>query len=535
MKQANGTLSIERLEEEIKTAQYREAAETFCRLVAEEGQPLPRVVHTAISAAAPFVQVPSHLMKQPNGEMRGVNYDHTILGWRGALALLPRMSERRAVLPTVQAMWYVPQGLNIWEQIICEFPGHYARDGEKCNQKFPGPDEEVNRFDGPAWTPPKIYFEDHGPIYGGSVEERLDRFNWAIAEGDREESYGLFLGLAEDPANREALKERLLFAGIIDLQDTLINRGGYQNIGHKALRARALIDIADYFGWDNAREVIYTVVPDLGCSPRLYGLWTEISNLIKLELPNAASIPKRAEMPLTERELDELTEAMLWGGPYEVNDTILELYKRGRGILDITDGVAVGYQRYLMDVLEHPRMFNHPMHSFDYLNVVNTWLRKYENPHQVKAPFMVARFVNDAIRSNAMTPRDPVEALPPRSDFRPWADEIPLDRLLGSLLDQILAQDAPRACALVDSYLERTAERQELMETIVYAACHFQNDPHVMRNCTSSVEEFTHNRTPRRDDILRGFVKHQARYIKRANNQDAFDLYARYFGEAAAR
>src|SRR5205823_14439309 len=106
--------------------------------------------------------------------------------------------------------------------------------------------------------------------------------------------------------------------------------------------------------------------------------------------------------------------------------------------------------------------------------------------------------------------------------------------VLGELLEQILAQDAPRACALVDSYIERTAERQELMETITYAACHFQNDPHVMRNCTSSVEEFTHNRTSRRDDILRGFVKHQARYIKRADSQDAFDLYARYFDPSAA-
>jgi CRISPR/Cas system-associated protein Csm6 len=124
-------------------------------------------------------------------------------------------------------------------------------------------------------------------------------------------------------------------------------------------------------------------------------------------------------------------------------------------------------------------------------------------------------------------------ALPPRSDFRPWAEQIPVDRLLAELLEQILVQDAPRACALVDSYLERTAERQELMETITYAACHFQNDPHVMRNCTSSVEEFTHNQTSRRDDILRGFVKHQARYVKRADNHDAFNLYAQYFDKTA--
>jgi hypothetical protein len=173
------------------------------------------------------------------------------------------------------------------------------------------------------------------------------------------------------------------------------------------------------------------------------------------------------------------------------------------------------------------------MHSFDYLNVVNTWLRKYDNPHQVKGPFMAARFVNDAIRSNAMAPRDPKVALAPRSDFRSWADGIPVDRLLPELLEQILAQDAPRACAVVDSYLERTSERQELMETITYAACHFQNDPHVMRNCTSSIEEFTYNQTPRKDDILRGFVKHQARYVKRAEDHGAFNLYARYFDDSA--
>ena len=105
---STGTVSLERLEEEITQAQYREAAESFCRLIAQEDRPVQEVVHTAIGAAAPFVQVPSHLMRQPSGEMRGVNYDHTILGWRGALALVPHMNERRAVLPTVQAMWYVP-------------------------------------------------------------------------------------------------------------------------------------------------------------------------------------------------------------------------------------------------------------------------------------------------------------------------------------------------------------------------------------------------------------------------------------------
>jgi len=526
---AGGTVSIDRLKEEITGAQYREAAETFCRLIVEEGQPLRNVVHSAVSAAAPFVQVPSHLMKKSDGEMRGVNYDHTILGWRGALKLTPHLSRERSLLPTVQAMWYAPQGLNIWEQIICEFPGHYARDSEKCNLKYPGEDPDVDRFDGPAWSPPKLHFEDHEPIRTASVDEGIGRLLNAISEGDRAEAYGLFLGLAEDPGNRERLKEAILFAGIIDLQDTLINRGGYQNIGHKALRARALVDIADYFGWDNAHEIIYTVVPDLGCSPRLYGLWTEISNVAKVELSQLGPIPKRSHAPLTERELDQLTHTLLWGGPYEVNAIISTLLRRGTGLLDVTDGIAVAYQRYLMDVLEHPGAFSHPMHSFDYLNVVNHWLRTYDNPHQVKAVYMAARFVNDAFRANAMSPRDPKVELPPRSEYRPYADKVAIDRLLPVLQEAILAQDAPRACALADSYLDRTAERKDLLETITFAACHWQNDPHVMRNCISSIEEWTANRTSRRDDIIRGYVKHQSRYIKRAKVHECLDLYGQHF------
>lgn len=525
---ASGTATIERMKEEISGAQYREAADTFCRLITEGEQPLRQAVHAAVAAAAPFVQVPSHLMKKADGEMRGVNYDHTILGWRGALKLTPHLSKERALLPTVQAMWYAPQGLNIWEQIICEFPGHYAR-AEKCNLRYPGDDPEVDRYDGPAWVPPKIHFEDHAPIHAPSVEEGLERLLSAIAEGDRAEAYGLFLGLAESPDNRERLKEAILFAGIIDLQDTLINRGGYQNIGHKALRARALVDIADYFGWENAHEIIYTVVPDLGCSPRLYGLWTEISNLVKIELAPRQPIPKRSGAPLTERELDQLTYTILWGGPHEVNAVISSLFRRGAGLLDVTDGVAVAYQRYMIDVLEHPSAFSHPMHSFDYMNVVNHWLRTYENRHQVKAVYMAARFMNDAFRANAMFPRDPKVELAPRSEYRPYADEIAVDRLLPVLQEAILVQDAPRSGALVDSYLERTSERKDLLETITFAACHWQNDPHVMRNCASSIEEYTANQTSRRDDIIRGYVKHQSRYIKRAKMHECLGLYSQYF------
>lgn len=530
----NGAATIDQLRDEIQGVRYREATDTFCRLVTEENRPLKSMIRQAIAAAAPYVQLPSHLMQLPTGELRGVNYDHTILGWRGAISLMGELEGTRAILPNVQAMWYVPQGLNVWEQVICEFPGHYARDGEQCNRKFPGPDEHVDRFDGPAWNPPKIYFEDHAAIESGSVPNRLAQMNWAIAEGNKAEAYGLFLGLAKDPAVRQRLKDAILFAGIIDLQDTIINRGGYQNIGHKALRARALVDIADYLGWDNAHELFYTVVPDLGCSPRLYGLWSEICTICRMELPEHASIPKRSDKPLSEADLDSLTEVLLWGGPFDVNAAIMGCFKRGAGILDVGDAVVACFQRYLIDVLEHPNAFLHPTHALDYMNVVQSWIRNHDNPHQAKAVFMGARFMNDTIRSNASFPRDPKTALEPRQNYRAWADGIAVDRLLPVLKQHVLAQDAPRSGALVDSYLDRTGERHALLDTITYAACHWQNDPHVMRNGASSLEEFRHNRTSRRDDIIRGYVKHQSRYIKRAPTHDCFNVYVDYFHPANA-
>ena len=215
-----------------------------------------------------------------------------------------------------------------------------------------------------------------------------------------------------------------------DLQDTLINRGGYQNIGHKALRARALVDIADYFGWDNAHEVIYTVVPDLGCSPRLYGLWTEISNICQIELPDTRRIPKRSDEPLTERELDELTEAHAVGRPVRGQRArSWRSSSAARGILDIGDGVAVGFQRYLIDVLEHPNAFKPPdalVRLPERRQHLAAQLRQ-SAPGQGRRSWR-ARFVNDAIRSNAMFPRDPKFALAPRTDYRAWADDIAVDR-----------------------------------------------------------------------------------------------------------
>jgi hypothetical protein len=54
----------------------------------------------------------------------------------------------------------------------------------------------------------------------------------------------------------------------------------------------------------------------------------------------------------------------------------------------------------------------------------------------------------------------------------------------------------------------------------------------IMRNCASSLDEFRHNRTSRRDDITRRFVKHQSRYIKRAPTHGCCQVYVGHFRPA---
>ena len=101
--------------------------------------------------------------------------------------------------------------------------------------------------------------EDHEPIREkGSVEERLHAHMIATVSGDSRRSYGLFLGLAEDEevaAAARAISSK--FLGLIDLQDTVIGRKA-RNTGHKAIRARAITDLADFIGWDQrARRLLH--------------------------------------------------------------------------------------------------------------------------------------------------------------------------------------------------------------------------------------------------------------------------------------
>jgi hypothetical protein len=252
--------ALDLLTEAILERDQPRTADLFFQMVTRDSYSVGDALGVVTAAEAPFVQVPSHINVR-DGQISLVNNDHTILGLRAAASLAPFLPEPFRLLPFLQGVWYIPAGLDIWNQLLGKYPGRYAT---MKGLEVPPPSS------GPA-----VWIREQPPItQEGPVEERLHAHLVATMSGDVRQSYGLFLGLAADEQVRPLLRDHMLFLGLIDLQDTVIGRKA-RNTGHKALRARATIDLADLIGWDRARGVYYIGVPDMAVGPTRTGTGPE--------------------------------------------------------------------------------------------------------------------------------------------------------------------------------------------------------------------------------------------------------------------
>ena len=159
---------------------------------------MPRLVQHAVDAAAPFLTVPSHVMVSAAGEFQGVNYDHCVLGLRASRRLLPYLSSEHQMLSMAQAIWYMPQGLDVWDQLLCEFPGHYARDDKKCGLRPGGTDDAGQRpLRRPGLERADAVVPDRPRARPGG-DDRVSactRLQTRIMEGDKSGAYKVALGL----------------------------------------------------------------------------------------------------------------------------------------------------------------------------------------------------------------------------------------------------------------------------------------------------------------------------------------------------
>ena len=248
------TKSLGLLTEAILERDQPRTTDLFFRMVKREGQSLSDALDVVTTAEAPFVQVPSHINVR-DGQITLINNDHTILGLRTAASLAPYLPEEYRLLPFLQGVWYIPAGLDIWNQLLGRYPGRYAT---MKGMNVPPPSYG-----------PVVWHQQQPPIVQeGPVEERLHAHMVATMSGDVRQSYGLFLGLAEDESARALLRDQMLFLGLIDVQDTVVGRKA-RNTGHKALRARAMADLADIIGWDRVSRRLLHLRAGHGRRPAL--------------------------------------------------------------------------------------------------------------------------------------------------------------------------------------------------------------------------------------------------------------------------
>ena len=103
------------------------------------------------------------------------------------------------MLPMAQTIWYIPTGLDIWNQKINRAPGHYTRG-------FAG------RIENPP--APEVYWPDQQPLHSDApLQERLGDWLTLVQRGQVLDAYRSFLGLMEDKANRSQVLAELVFAG----------------------------------------------------------------------------------------------------------------------------------------------------------------------------------------------------------------------------------------------------------------------------------------------------------------------------------
>src|SRR5882724_12589616 len=319
------TADYARLEERILARDQVGASATLYELMKDK-RPVTEIVAQTVRIHAPYTHVPYH-QRLDDGMVKFVNNDHCLLSERVALPLMSMVRPELSLLPLAQVVWYIPTGLDPWNQLLGKAPGHYTRLYEiKVDQAPPKPeahwpDQEPLRLDGP-------------------LAERLNHWLTLVQRGEVLTSYRVFLGLMEDVPNRRAVLAQLAFAGLIDVQDRMLHNRSYTT-GHKSYRARATIELGEALGWERARSVLYAGVPDMAVGPRWHSTYEMGSNVVQNVLDGRDAELLRQHTPLTAAEEAMLIEMITRQREPSGIDALVALLKAGRSPRRILDAIQV--------------------------------------------------------------------------------------------------------------------------------------------------------------------------------------------------
>ena len=510
------------LEEQIIGRDQKATSSVFYDLVRAE-RPLPEMLLETIRIASPYIHIPFH-QRIDNGVVRFVNNDHCLLSARAALQLQRLVGKGYELVPMAQTMWYVPTGLDPWNQLLGNIPGHYARNRFKPGDSFPTP---------------TVHVEEQEPLYlDGTLDERLNEWLRLVQCGEVVKAYRVYLGLIEEE-DRERVLSQLAFAGLIDVQDRMYYNRSYTT-GHRAYRARATIELGDAVGWENARPIIYAGVPDLAVGPHWYSSYEMAGEVAWLVLAEAgerqkssigASPDKPPERrlwansePLSSAESAMLLHALIRSEEPAAIDAISSLLLAGKSARAIVDVLQVAASQLVLETGD-PRNFSMPQHCYQYTNALGWFFDRFKHPHRLKLLYVAASFLNQTSRWLRATPGNSAPDTTPSAE----TSALPARTILARLDDSMVRRSPNEAVSLVRAYLDSGEERRPLVESLALGAAKHGNDTHNQELALCFLDSYPRNTDPARDRLLLACAHHTAGHIKYGDSLEPFRRFAEAF------
>jgi len=499
------------LEERILERDQKGASEVYYGLV-KAGRPLPEMLREAVRIHGPYTHVPYH-ERLDDGYVNFVNNDHCLLSARTTLHLSKMVPPAAAGLPMAQTIWYIPTGLDIWNQKIGKAPGHYSRGMQIAGGPPPAP---------------VVHWPDQPPQpLDGDLKTRLGQWATLVHRGNVLEAYAVFLGIMQNPAERRVALAELVFAGLIDVQDRSFQNRSYTT-GHKSFRARATVELGDAIGWDDAHGVLYAGALDIAVGPRWYSLYEVACNAVTVYLDGQTlhAVPyggttetersllaNDRKVPLDKAETEALLEVVLRQPEPAYLLHLTSLLKSGKSPRALLDAIQVGAAETVLET--HGELnFSLSQHCYEYVNTLGWFWDTFEHPQRIKLLYLAAAYLNQAAGHQRLI-----------GDLKPVQAEknTGLDAQAACI-----ALDGPKAVGAVQDWLAAGRDPAPLVQSIALAACRLGNDPHNQEIALCLLEDFGKNRNPERGRLLMAAAHHTAKHRKYGDPLDC----SRRFGKA---
>ena len=515
--------SYDKLEDRILARDQVGASEAYYDLV-RQGRPLNEMLREAVRIHGPYTHVPYH-ERMDSGFVNFVNNDHCLLSARATLHLSKWVPESLAGLPMAQTVWYIPTGLDIWNQKINKAPGHYARSGKP--------------IEGPPVQPVVHWPDQEAERIEGSLADKLEAWMTLVHRGRVLEAYRVFLGIMEDKANRREALSYLVFAGLIDVQDRAFLNRSYTT-GHKSYRARATVELGNAIGWDNAKDVLYAGALDMAVGPRWYSTYEMACNCVThyLQQQKISAIPYagttdlelsmlRNTQTLARAEAEAFLEVVLQQPEPAYLEALSRLLLAGKGPRQILDELQIGAAQVLLETQDQLN-FSISQHCYEYCNTLGWFYDTFEHPQRLKLLYVAASFLN----RNAYHQRCTGDGKESVASLPAGAGGMGAPQLLDRIIASMVALDGPQAVAWTRAYLATGTDRQPLIQHLALVACRIGNDPHNQEIAQCLLEDYGKNRGFDRDRLLLACVQHTAQHRKYGDFLEASRRYGKALGLA---